>query len=390
METTAMEMWSGGLVMAIDRTLDGHSKCHISAQRRAPPPAAAAGHQHQHQHHHNHNHNQHLSNLSNSQCISSLMAGKRDAADGAGPASATHTSSSSAASSSSSSCSTSSNSPAIRLQLHNSHYQTVAHGGAPRQQATKAKPQARRQSKHETNQHDSTRCTIDISYSRRRVSNNKNDADQTPAPSPRQTRQQKRTAAAQDSSASKRRHIIDNNNKPAIIKTANGACTNTTTADDEPHELLAAKQQPEQQQHQQQQQAAAPRPRISMDDFDLLKLLGTGAYGKVFLVRKLTGHDKGKLYAMKVLRKELVAQKTKTLERMRTERKVLESIRNEPFLVTMHYAFQTKSKLHLILDYVNGGELFTHLYQRDHFKENEAKIYIGELILALEKLHKVS
>lgn len=130
--------------------------------------------------------------------------------------------------------------------------------------------------------------------------------------------------------------------------------------------------------------------RVTMDDFDLLKVLGTGAYGKVFLVRKLTGHDKGKLYAMKVLRKEIVAQKTKTLDHTRTERKVLEVIRNEPFLVTMHYAFQTKTKLHLILDYVNGGELFTHLYQRDHFKENDVKIYVGELILALEKLHKVS
>lgn len=127
-----------------------------------------------------------------------------------------------------------------------------------------------------------------------------------------------------------------------------------------------------------------------MDDFELLKVLGTGAYGKVFLVRKLSGHDKGKLYAMKVLRKEIVAQKTKTLDHTRTERKVLEAIRNEPFLVTMHYAFQTKTKLHLILDYVNGGELFTHLYQRDHFEEEDVKIYIGELILALEKLHQVS
>lgn len=130
--------------------------------------------------------------------------------------------------------------------------------------------------------------------------------------------------------------------------------------------------------------------QVQMKDFELLKVLGTGAYGKVFLVRKLTGHDKSKLYAMKILRKEIVAQKTKTLDHTKTERKVLESVRNEPFLVTMHYAFQTKTKLHLILDYVNGGELFTHLYQRDHFKEDDVKIYIGELILALEKLHKVS
>lgn len=147
-----------------------------------------------------------------------------------------------------------------------------------------------------------------------------------------------------------------------------------------------------QQQQQQQQQLRKPKPiyQVRMEDFELLKVLGTGAYGKVFLVRKLTGHDMNKLYAMKILRKEIVAQKTKTLDHTKTERKVLEAVRNEPFLVTMHYAFQTKTKLHLILDYVNGGELFTHLYQRDHFKEDDVTIYIGELILALEKLHKVS
>lgn len=56
----------------------------------------------------------------------------------------------------------------------------------------------------------------------------------------------------------------------------------------------------------------------------------------------------------------------------------------------MHYAFQTDSKLHLVLDYVNGGELFTHLYQREQFSEDEVRVYIAEIVLALEQLHKVS
>lgn len=42
------------------------------------------------------------------------------------------------------------------------------------------------------------------------------------------------------------------------------------------------------------------------------------------------------------------------------------------------------------IDYVSGGEMFTHLYQRDHFSEEEVKIYIGEIVLALEHLHKVT
>lgn len=128
---------------------------------------------------------------------------------------------------------------------------------------------------------------------------------------------------------------------------------------------------------------------VSVKDFELLKVLGTGAYGKVFLVRKLHGSDKDKLYAMKVLKKASIVQKTKTTEHTKTERQVLEAIRQSPFLVTLHYAFQTDAKLHLILDYVNGGELFTHLNQREHFTEAEVKIYIGEIVLALETLHKL-
>uniref|UniRef100_A0A3P9GZ39 Ribosomal protein S6 kinase n=1 Tax=Oryzias latipes TaxID=8090 RepID=A0A3P9GZ39_ORYLA len=127
--------------------------------------------------------------------------------------------------------------------------------------------------------------------------------------------------------------------------------------------------------------------RVGMENFELLKVLGTGAYGKVFLVRKVSGHDAGKLYAMKVLKKATIVQKAKTAEHTRTERQVLEHIRQSPFLVTLHYAFQTDTKLHLILDYVNGGELFTHLVQRVRFKEQEVALYSGEIVLALEHLH---
>ncbi|KAI1895189.1 hypothetical protein AGOR_G00103750 [Albula goreensis] len=159
--------------------------------------------------------------------------------------------------------------------------------------------------------------------------------------------------------------------------------------------------------------------RVGIENFELLKVLGTGAYGKVFLVRKVSGHDAGKLYAMKVLKKATIVQKAKTAEHTRTERQVLEHIRQSPFLVTLHYAFQTDTQLHLILasntfhfvttqghhqahrsgqkgsanvavaDYVNGGELFTHLVQRVRFKEQEVALYSGEIVLALEHLHKL-
>ncbi|XP_054282176.1 ribosomal protein S6 kinase alpha-5-like isoform X2 [Macrosteles quadrilineatus] len=129
--------------------------------------------------------------------------------------------------------------------------------------------------------------------------------------------------------------------------------------------------------------------RVDMSCFDLLKVLGTGAYGKVFLVRKKGGVDDGRLYAMKVLKKATIVQKKKTTEHTKTERQVLEAVRQSPFLVTLHYAFQTDAKLHLILDFVSGGELFTHLYQNERFPEYQVRIYIGEVVLALEHLHKL-
>lgn len=69
----------------------------------------------------------------------------------------------------------------------------------------------------------------------------------------------------------------------------------------------------------------------------------------MFLVRKVSGRDAGKLYAMKVLKKATIVQKKKTTEHTKTERQVLEAVRQSPFLVTLHYAFQTDAKLHLIL-----------------------------------------
>ncbi|XP_076312815.1 ribosomal protein S6 kinase alpha-5-like isoform X2 [Tachypleus tridentatus] len=129
--------------------------------------------------------------------------------------------------------------------------------------------------------------------------------------------------------------------------------------------------------------------KVNVSNFELLKVLGTGAYGKVFLVKKLGGHDHGKLYAMKVLKKASIIQKQKTIEHTQTERQVLELIRQSPFLVTLHYAFQTDAKLHLILDFVSGGELFTHLAHRGNFSEAETRFYVGEVILAIEHLHKL-
>lgn len=75
-------------------------------------------------------------------------------------------------------------------------------------------------------------------------------------------------------------------------------------------------------------------------------------------MRKIGGADIGKLYAMKVLKKASIVQKTKTTEHTKTERQVLEAVRESPFLVTLHYAFQTEAKLHLILGSTPCHDIF--------------------------------
>ncbi|SPP85010.1 chromosomal serine/threonine-protein kinase JIL-1 isoform X2 [Drosophila guanche] len=128
---------------------------------------------------------------------------------------------------------------------------------------------------------------------------------------------------------------------------------------------------------------------VSLVDFEIIRVLGTGAYGRVFLVRKLTRHDAGQLYAMKVLNKITVVQKRKTAEHTKTERVVLEAVQRSPFLVGLHYAFQSTTKLYLVLDFAKGGELFTHLYHAEHFDEPRVRVYIAEVVLALEQLHQL-
>ncbi len=104
------------------------------------------------------------------------------------------------------------------------------------------------------------------------------------------------------------------------------------------------------------------------------------------LVQKRVGGDRGQLFAMKILRKTHLV-KRRQIERTRTERKVLSAV-NHPFIMSLHYAFQTEDKLYLVLDYCPGGELFFHLSRFRRFPERVARFYAAELLLAIGHLHK--
>ncbi|XP_066598928.1 ribosomal protein S6 kinase 2 beta [Prorops nasuta] len=120
--------------------------------------------------------------------------------------------------------------------------------------------------------------------------------------------------------------------------------------------------------------------------FELLKVLGQGSFGKVFLVRKVIGKDSGILYAMKVLKKATL----RVRDRMRTkmERNILVDVEH-PFIVRLHYAFQTEGKLYLILDFLRGGDLFSRLSKEVMFTEDDVKFYLAELALALDHIHSL-
>ncbi|KAF8951324.1 serine/threonine protein kinase psk1 [Haplosporangium bisporale] len=118
-----------------------------------------------------------------------------------------------------------------------------------------------------------------------------------------------------------------------------------------------------------------PRHKMTPDDFKFLKVIGRGAYGKVYLVRHIATSA---LYAMKVLKKASIIVHAKDTECTMSERKILEAIRH-PFIVKLHYAFQTDHRLYLILEYASERM----------FSEENTAFYAAQLVLALEHLHSL-
>ncbi|XP_018423193.1 PREDICTED: ribosomal protein S6 kinase beta-2-like [Nanorana parkeri] len=127
---------------------------------------------------------------------------------------------------------------------------------------------------------------------------------------------------------------------------------------------------------------------LSPQCFHILRVLGSGSFGKVFQVRKIIGSNSGKIFAMKVLQKAGLICQAKDTEHATAERNVLESVRH-PFIVDLVYAFQTNGKLYLILECLSGGELFLHLEREGIFMEDTACFYLAEIALALGHLHSL-
>ncbi|XP_063703591.1 RAC serine/threonine-protein kinase-like [Culicoides brevitarsis] len=124
------------------------------------------------------------------------------------------------------------------------------------------------------------------------------------------------------------------------------------------------------------------RKKVTLENFEFLKVLGKGTFGKVILCRE---KSTAKLFAIKILKKEVIIQKDEVAHTM-SENRVLRST-NHPFLISLKYSFQTADRLCFVMQYVNGGELYFHLSRDRVFSEDRTRFYGAEIISALGYLH---
>lgn len=124
------------------------------------------------------------------------------------------------------------------------------------------------------------------------------------------------------------------------------------------------------------------QPSLKPDDFDFIKVIGRFLFGKITQVKsKSTGIH----YTLKSIKKAKLKTQ-KHIEYVETERFILEELKH-PFLVKLHYAFQTEAKLYLVLELFKYGDLLYYLNKFGHFKENDAKFFFAQVVLLFEYFH---
>ena len=136
--------------------------------------------------------------------------------------------------------------------------------------------------------------------------------------------------------------------------------------------------------HKEGENLRKKRKKISIFDFEPLKIIGKGAFGEVRVCKYIPNGD---IVAIKKMKKEEMHKKNQVLH-VRAERDVLSEAKNE-WIVDLKFSFQDQNYLYLGMEFLPGGDLMSLLMARDILPEQEAKFYAAEIVLAIESVHKL-
>lgn len=103
-------------------------------------------------------------------------------------------------------------------------------------------------------------------------------------------------------------------------------------------------------------------------------------------MEKEDGVDKGELYAMKMFSKRSILEDCENISHVLAERECLLHLANLPFISQLYYAFQTTDSLCLVLDFIQGGDLFHHVFY-NRLTQDQARFVIAQIVTAMEQLH---
>ena len=136
--------------------------------------------------------------------------------------------------------------------------------------------------------------------------------------------------------------------------------------------------------HKEGENLRKKRKKISIFDFEPLKIIGKGAFGEVRVCRYIPNNT---IVAIKKMKKEEMHKKNQVLH-VRAERDVLSEAKNE-WIVDLKFSFQDQNYLYLGMEFLPGGDLMSLLMAKDILPEQEAKFYAAEIVMAIESVHKL-